>query len=502
MYKPLSVHTQTARGAGAVGPAPSQGFARPPGSPLRVIPAAPFPGNPANKPGKPQPPRLPLLPGSKLPKKRTSKIVRDDKAKKLPPRKINKPARRPRVASSAQIQKRLEPIIRRAFPQGTVQPRWGDTPVQTAARLAAQQANAAHEAYQTGKEVMNALDAIQQALKFPWVGSRTETIINPGLTYKGNWRHSSWSLTLPRTTRPEGWGSTITATDHIGAGVPQNNWLMAVGSTSAVLPAAYLDNQEYGDIPDGWFWHLEREGFWPRFQNTFQKRWYSWVNIYQNNTGAPAPQFVANQVPVPLLPLGQPLPQGMPKGMPMAAKAAKPARPLTRPRRFEEVAMEFKPLPPPGRGWRIEVYPSVPRKPGKAKETKSWGKASSAASIVFWLYENTQDFADWVSILVNAIPSAPNWVRGAGPTAQIAWLAKNPGLVATADYRAAAFAFGAWAIDEFIGAKIGEVNKRANRGISTGGFTIDMRTNAPLQYAPGGASSPGAFAVEFARAFF
>jgi len=103
---------------------------------------------------------------------------------------------------------------------------------------------------------------------------------------------------------------------------------------------------------------------------------------------------------------------------------------------------------------------------------------------------------DWVNILVTAIPGAPT---GMAPLEQLKWLRDNPGAIAHAQWDEVLIGLAGWAVDEAFGAFVGDINKRANRGISSGA-TIDMRTNVGLHYSPV-SGSPGQFVTAFLRSF-
>lgn len=422
---------------------------------------------------------------------------------KPPPRKPFSP----RVVTGDQTGRRIKDAVEKAFPYGKNTPRWGGLPSRAASATAGQYAQGADAAYEAATAAWEGYRATQEALKpdgwhqqQPVPGTSGP---NPGLVNIGTRTHSEkFGNNFPRAFRQGEWISgynfvTMGGQQFLQARRPRTDPQIPNGFHGETLPSN-------AEVPAGMYWFRMIEDYWYE-ATAFDHKWSAKVEGYYNAETYPQPVWVTQPGGYPI-PAGVPLPIGVPEGYPMVSPdpyAQPKTRPLPRPRSYEEVAIQFRPPPRPGARPGLVVFPARPRPPGpNGKETKSYGKAQAAASWAFWSYEATEDVADWVNIVVQAIPDAPNWVKGAGPVQQMVWLMQNPAAVATANWAEAAWAFGQWAIDEAFGAMVGEINKRANRGISTGGsFTIDMRTNVVQHYGQAGSSSPGAFAIEYIRAF-
>lgn len=358
--------------------------------------------------------------------------------------------------------RRIAQSVRRAFPAG----KW-------ARRLApvAQRVSEGYAVYEAVSEALATLDEVigNQAWR------QTTAEVNPGFTQTADRTHSQWAA-APKYQRGPGMGRYYSAGTMVG--VPENN-VLAITTARGEQPTgnwAYPPLPRF--VPNNWYFRFAYDAYGV-VQPPGVQRYYGRWKEYRNVTGTPAEPYSPATSP---LPLGVPLPAGLPEGYPLAEPQAVPrARPLPRPKPMEEVAIEFPPGPKP----IPRVYPARARPPGKkGKETKAYGN-SAVASFVFWLYEATDDWKDWAEILLSAIPDAPQdgpfWER-------LKWLIENPHKIATADFEQIARELIGWAIDEKIGAFVGDVNKRANRGISFSSTTVDMRTNVSLHYGSGGSA--------------
>lgn len=396
-------------------------------------------------------------------------------------------ARRIAAVADNTVRNRVREAIRQAFPYGQAHPRYDGW--RAVAGGAARTAGALADVYEVTTAVDEALKTVSETVANQWWQQTPgQSGVNPGLTFRFVRAHTE-HVSPGNFARPSSYGSSI----HLGSAInlAQNNWLLQTTKKSDTTPTGlWWNDPDFAEIPAGWYWRRTVEDY--QFVETATTdRYYRKVEEYRNNTPAPLPPYVNEPAAFPL-PLGVPLPEGIPAGFPLAEPMPQP-RPLPRPVRLEEVAIEIPlgPRPVP------RVYPARPRKPGpKAKETKAYGK-SGVASVAFWLYEATDDWADWVNVLVNAIPDGPG---NAGPLQQLKWLRDNPEKIATADWGEVVAGLAGWLVDEAFGAFVGNINKNANRSVSVSSTTIDMRTNAPLHYAPSG-GSPGAFVSDFLNAF-
>lgn len=399
----------------------------------------------------------------------------------------------PRVSPQS-VPSRVREAVEKAFPYGNATPRYDSGWSQAAGRTAAYAA-VAEAIWDVSQAVREGMDVTKWALDnglFP--DPNAGEAVNPGLTFVGARAHTG-HVSPGNYTRQPGWGQSIQLGNPLP--VPQNSWLLQTTLKNQGFPNGFWgNNPTFAEVPAGWYWIRTIEDY-TFGQNATSDLYRRSVEVYRNNQPNPLPQYVPR--PAWQIPLGVPLPEAMPDGYPLNRPNVVPrVRPLTRPRPIPEVAVEVKPGARPA----VRVYPARPRRPGKkAKETKYYGRAQGAASAVYWLYENSSDWADWLNILLNAAPGTPTEIANAGPNAQLRYLYENPGALKGVDMGEVLAGLGGWLVDEIFGAFVGEINKRANRGISSSQkTTVDMRTNVSQHYAPGG-PSPGSFASDFLNTF-
>lgn len=396
----------------------------------------------------------------------------------------------PRQTANPALAPRVRQAVERAFPLGPATPRYDRGWTSQVGRAFAWSAASA-AAIEVGSQVEQSVSTIALSLGGAWAEPGGTPVVAPGFQYIGTATHPNFREygTFPRTGRMGEWSSIGNLLP-----VPPNNWLLDI--ELAPIPGGTFAEPATTIVPAGYFWNrfVEDYGYLQRFGLHY---FWAKAEVWQNNNPNPAEPLVSPAA-FPL-PLGVPLPVTLPAGYPLAEPMPQTrARPLPRPTRIPEVAVDipFGPRPVP------RVYPARPRKPGKkGKENKYYGKAGAAASVAFWLYEATDDWADWVNIIVNAIDGVPTNIANGSPTTQIKFLRDNPLAVVNIDIGEVIAQLAGWLVDEKFGAWVGEKNKQANRGISTSQrTTIDMRTNVTQHYSPAGAS-PGSFAADFLSAF-
>lgn len=385
------------------------------------------------------------------------------------------------------VRERVRKAISDAFPKHFARPYsgWERGLASTAARMG----QAIADAQEVGEEVAHNVNYVDEALANQWwQRSAPYSGPNPGLAFLEVRKHTSY--VAPNYVPPANAGWT-SATDYRRIG--QNTWLRSVTYKSPAVPTNFLA-EVLGPgqtVPNGHYLYIPNRDYY-RVGST-PVNFFAETRIYRNLAGSAVPAIVNVPAAFPL-PLGAPLPSGMPEGYPLVKPQALPRlRRVPNPRRHEEVAIEIPPGPRPV----PRVYPARPRKPGpKAKEKKSYGNAA-AASFVFWAYEATDDWKDWVNIIVSAIPSAPN---GMSPTEQLIWLRKNPDAITEIDWARVISDFAGWAVDEAFGAFVGRVNAAASRSTSVSTQTVDMRNNVALHYSNPG-TSPGSWVADFIYSF-
>lgn len=404
----------------------------------------------------------------------------------------------PRSAPAIPKPERVRQAVVHAFPQGSATPRAGSGWAQAAGRTAAAAAVAA-EFYEAASETADAAKQFGETVNRQyWLRDEPYTGPNLGLTFLENRTHGSYGIGpgIP-WVRPTGWGDYTNAVDQ--RLLNPNSWLRSTVPYNALAPSGYLDNTMPVDgiVANNHYLYVTKGAYW-LINGVSLDNYYASVDIYRNLSGAPAPGFVTVPGGFPI-PFGVPLPASMPEGYPLAAPQprARP-KPLPRPRYIPEVAIDIPtgPRPVPA------VYPARARPPGKkAKENKYYGKAGAAASLVFWLYEATDDWADWINILVNAVDGVPPSVANGNPVEQLKFIRDNPWAMTRMDLGEVLAGLAGWLVDEKFGAYVGEKNRQANRSISTSQrSTIDMRTNVAQQWSPAG-SSPGSFVSDFLNTF-
>lgn len=399
-----------------------------------------------------------------------------------------------RLAADNAMRERVLKAIRDAFP--VPRPFPGGGPARAFAAAAARYGEAAAQSADVAEQVLGDLKYVQDVVSGQW-WQTPEPYSGPnlGLTLIDTRKHSSYGVGSGTWYNiPAGWGRYTNNVNQLV--LSQNTWLRSTVFGVNPVPGGYLDNTmpPSGLVAAGAYLYVALGQYWKITVPT-STNFYAEKAIYRNLSGAALPGFV--DIPgTPPLPLGVPLPAGLPAGYPLARPVPKPlGKRLPRPRPVEEVAIDIGSGPNP----TLAVYKAVARKPGpKGKETKAYGK-HGIASAVFWLYEATDDWTDWVNIIVSAIPAAPS---GMSPTQQLLWLRENPHLIATAVWGEVIAGLAGWAVDEAFGAAVGDFNKRAQRQISGGGG-IDMRTNVSLHWAQNyaGGGSPGSFVRDFILSF-
>lgn len=402
------------------------------------------------------------------------------------PAPANTPGRIRKVSDNT-VRNRVRKAISDAFPKNFAKPYsgWERGLASTAARFG----QAIADAKSVGEEVAETMNYVDDALANQWwLRSPPYTGPNPGLAFLETRKHTTWAAGNYTPPANAGWTS---ATDYRLIG--QNTWLRSTTYQTPPLPTGFLDNRLTPGqaVPNNHFLYIPNADY--DFRPGTPKNFYANTRIYRNLSGAAMPAIVTVPAAFPL-PLGAPLPVGVPDGYPLAKPQTLPRlRRATNPRRVEEVAIEI----PPGSRPVPRVYPARARKPGpKAKETKSYGNAA-AASFVFWAYENTDDWKDWVNIIVSAIPSAPG---GMSPTEQLIWLRNNPRAITEIDWARVISDFAGWAVDEAFGAFVGRVNAAASRSTAVSTQTVDMRNNVALHYSNPG-TSPGSWVADFIYSF-
>jgi len=393
-----------------------------------------------------------------------------------------RPAPAPKYQSYATTQARVDKAVQQAFPRSKylpVQSPWTNNNVGRALGWG----TAAVAAVEAAKEVENAASVIAMIMGGAWSEPGGAPVLAPGFNFVGVRQHSNFRAygTSPRSGRE---GESYQIGNPLP--VPENNWL---GWTQTNPPPPNpWGVPSWTEVPANHFWlkTVEDYGYLLRFG---LHRFWRKVEVYYNSNPFPAvPMVQPNAFP---LPLGAPLPMGNPAGYPVNRPQTRGRpRPLTRPVRIDEVTVVVRPGRPP------RVVKSPPRKPGpKATEKKSYGK-SGVASAAFWLYENVQDWTDWVNIVYSAIPFAPPLNS---PTAQARWLAENPEALISARWQNIIAGMAGWFVDEAFGAFVGNIHKKTSRATSSG-TTVDIRQNVALHYGQSGAS-PGSFVNDFILAF-
>lgn len=393
-----------------------------------------------------------------------------------------------RVASDNATRWRIQQAIQRAFPYPRPFP--GGGPARAFAHTAGRYAETIAQAQSIGEQVGETLSYVDDVVAGQWwQQSPAYDGPNPGLTFLEVRTHTSF--TGPNYTPPANTGYAIATDNRL---LSQNSWLRFDDYAAPYLPGSYLGMTlaPGQTVPNNHYLYIPDQDFQLTTSGT-PRRFYASYRIYRNLSGSAMEAIVSVPGALPT-PLGVPLPAGMPEGYPLAKPQAVPsARRLPRPQRSDEVAIDIG----LGGSPRLRVYRARARKPGnKGKETKAYGKAG-VASVIFWLYEATDDWVDWINIIVSAIPSAPS---GMSPTQQLAWLRDNPASIATAAWGDVVAGLAGWAVDEAFGAFVGNINRRANRSTSVSATTIDMRTNVGLHYSPA-SGSPGQFVTAFLRSF-
>lgn len=400
----------------------------------------------------------------------------------------------PRTITPESVPARVRERVERAFPYGPATPRPGYGWSNWAGRFGSYAA-VGEAAYRAADEVADALDVIGWVLdNGAWPDPDAGESVAPGMTFIGARAHTG-HVSPGNYSRGNRYGESIQLGNPLP--VPQNAWLLQTTLKNQGHPNGFWNAPpSFAEVPNGWYWIRTIEDYTFR-QNATSDLYRRSVEVYRNNTGAALAPMVST--PAFPLPLGVPLPASMPEGYPLIAPRVAPrVKPLPRPVRIPEVAISIPPGPRPV----PRVYPARPRRPGKkAKERKFYGKAGAYASGVYWLYEATDDWVDWLDILINAIPGAPTYIANSGPIQQMKWLRDNPEMLAQLDMGAVISGLAGWLVDEAFGAFVGNVNQRANRGISTSKrTTVDMRTNVVQHYSPSG-GSPGSFTADFINAF-
>ena len=402
-----------------------------------------------------------------------------------------RPSPVPKYESFASTKARVDKALQETFPKSKYVP-YGR--VSSAARwlagTSARASEAAAAAYEAAQETSSAMKYLNEVVANQW-WQQTPAYDgpNPGLTFLENRTHTTYGVgsTGIWWDRPLDWGRYTNGVDQ--RRLSQNTWLRSTVPYNALAPSGYLDNVMPVDglVPNSHYLYVTKGLYW-LINGTSLDNYYASVDIFRNLSGSAQPGFVSNPAVFPL-PLGVPVPSGTPSGFPLQ-RALKAPKPLPRFQRVDEITVVLAPNKPP------RVVRSPPRRPGpKATEKKSYGK-SGVASAVFWLYEASDDWVDWLKIVFSAIPDSPGLKN---PIDQMRWLQQNPEKLITARWEMVIAGMAGWFVDELFGAFIGNINKRASRSTSSG-TTIDMRQNVALHYGQSGAS-PGSVVSDFIQAF-
>lgn len=323
---------------------------------------------------------------------------------------------------------------------------------------------------------------------------------NPMLTYLGTFSHTGYTPPGNYTATPAR-GDFTSKLDYPGDG-QQNQWLFQTRTRGASGPRdekGWVRSQAT-TVKPGEFYYVQPEGdLWRRALSALYQDYYRRMEAYRNDTPDVLPVVVPGgsvwEWPVPLSP---PVPLPTPVTYPLAPPQPQPnlkPRWRRRARQIEQVgsetAVELYPNAPP------RVVPvSVPRKPGyRQKERKTYGKSRAIATIAFALYEAVDDWTDWVEIILAASDRTPDEVLSYRPQEQLAWMFDNPDFLVSVDWVVVVIELFGWAIDEYVGAKLGELIKRANRGI---GGIIDLRAGVNIHYSQS-APAPGAYIADYIR---
>lgn len=210
------------------------------------------------------------------------------------------------------------------------------------------------------------------------------------------------------------------------------------------------------------------------------RRFARWVDVWRNMTGKSV--FPVRQ------PLVEPWLDGVMvppaingRGYPLWRGRVIPAKRFGFPiPRLAEVAITITP------GVGVSVTDLAPIRPwpnqSEVKGRPTSTGFAAAATAAFALYEAVDDWTDWLSIVLRAIPGIARDVLDMRPLDQLDWLARHPEALLTARWDIVAIEILGWSVDEFFGAQLGNVQTRSSRfrdGL------IHMREGVNLAYDPG-----------------
>lgn len=221
-------------------------------------------------------------------------------------------------------------------------------------------------------------------------------------------------------------------------------------------------------------WGQTQQAYYGRFEY-----WYNPTGVTIPNPWQPAKEI--SVWPVPYGPVAPTIP--MPVNRPRVRPRPRPRR-VPQKAQIRDVTINLNPT-------SVSLVPNAtPRPPQKTeREYKGSGlKGSAVATLAFYLWEASQDWSDWVAILVAGVGAPPS-ITGGTPQAQLDWLRQNPQAMLSIDaWKIISDSIG-WAIDEAIGAQMGRISKGANRHFDAG--SLDIKYNAGT-WSAGDQSSIGA----------
>lgn len=317
------------------------------------------------------------------------------------------------------------------------------------------------------------------------------------------------ALTYVRTLRPPAhqklvWGTgTGSRIRNITSGI---NVTATTSVNGIPTPASYFWNTHlnspFGDRTVRPNYYLHLNGLVTRSEPLAGSRlWARDVHEYVNASTMPVPALVPETV-FPL-PLGVPIPTHWSRmGYPLQwfgprtwrRPVAYPGGDLTIDFYVDKVLVHvISPHPP---------TPSIQREV-KGRKVGTWGYM--AAHTAFALWNLATDWRDWIRIVAAYTPGMPKQYRD-DPDLALSFFRDHPENVLYADWASISVELFGWAVDEKIGAFIGQVTEKSSKGI---GGLIRIREGVsgnydPLDYTNSieGPKTPGAYLTSEILAYF